>query len=302
MNKFALSSVFALSALAAACSEAPQQTEAPQEPTAAVEEQAMQEEMMTETAGLTLADVAASDLRSDSNKARDAFRHPVETLEFFGLEPDMTVVEIWPGGGWYTEILAPYLKDQGMLYAAHFPADSSSDYFNRSRTAFAERIASDDAFSAITMTEFNATAATEVAPAGSADMVLTFRNLHNWYMAAGEEGLQTAFSTFYTALKPGGVLGVVDHRLPEDRPDEEMSSSGYMKESVAIAMAEAAGFELVGSSPINANEMDTADHPRGVWTLPPSLRLGDEDREKYLAIGESDRFTLKFMKPTTTQE
>lgn len=237
--------------------------------------------------------------RQDTNKARDKFRNPEQTLAFFGIRPDMTVVEISPGGGWYTEILAPYLKQNGLLYAAHFPADSSSGYYARSREAFVERVANDANFANIVVTEFAPFSEAEIAPPGSADMVLTFRNLHNWYMNGGEDAVQNAFLQFYTALKPGGVLGVVDHRLPEDRPDADMASSGYMKESFAVAMAEAVGFELVERSEINSNPKDTADHPRGVWTLPPTLRLGDEDRDIYSAIGESDRFTLKFVKPKT---
>jgi Predicted methyltransferase len=238
-----------------------------------------------------------SEARSERNKARDEFRHPAETLAFFGVEPTSTVVEISPGGGWYTEILAPYLKDKGLLYAAHFPANTSSEYYQRSRQAFIERVASDAAFKAVVVTEFAPMSDSVIAPPASADMVLTFRNLHNWYMGGGEEAVKNAFTQFYNALKPAGVLGVVDHRLPESRSDEDMASSGYMKESFAVAMAEAAGFELVESSAINSNPKDTADHPRGVWTLPPTLRLGDEEREKYTAIGESDRFTLKFVKP-----
>lgn len=237
--------------------------------------------------------------RQDTNKARDKFRNPEQTLAFFGIRPDMTVVEISPGGGWYTEILAPYLQKDGLLYAAHFPADSESGYYARSRQAFVERVANDANFANIVVTEFSPFSETAIAPPASADMVLTFRNLHNWYMNGGEDAVQNAFLQFYTALKPGGVLGVVDHRLPEDRPDADMASSGYMKESFAVAMAEAVGFELAERSEINSNAKDTADHPRGVWTLPPTLRLGDEDRDTYSAIGESDRFTLKFVKPKT---
>lgn len=240
--------------------------------------------------------------RSDANKARDPYRRPLETLAFFGVRDDMTVVEIWPGGGWYSEILAPYLQDNGQFYAAHFPTSETREGYIASRQRYADRIANDAAFSAVQLTEFSPVEATVIAPAGSADVVLTFRNVHNWYMAAGDEGLQNAFQQFYTALKPGGILGVVDHRLPEDRPDEQMASSGYVKQSLVLKHAQAAGFVLVDSSEINANPLDTADHPRGVWTLPPSLRLGDEEREKYLAIGESDRFTLKLMKPFESKE
>jgi predicted methyltransferase len=255
----------------------------------------------SETA-VILASMLDNPARSAANKTRDSYRNPVETLEFFGVQPHMTVVEIWPGGGWYSEILAPYLKDNGSFYAAHFPTSETRQGYINSRQRFADRIASDEAFSKVQLTEFAPLEQSAIAPAGSADVVLTFRNVHNWYMGAGEEALAGAFSTFYSALKPGGVLGVVDHRLPEDRPNEDMATSGYVKESLVIRYAEAAGFELVDYSDINANPNDTADHPSGVWTLPPSLRLGDERREEYLAIGESDRFTLKFVKPTTTNE
>lgn len=257
---------------------------------------------MQQAPAVTVASMLDNPARSAANKTRDGYRHPAETLEFFGVQPNMTVVEIWPGGGWYSEILAPYLKDNGTFYAAHFPTSETRQGYINSRQRFADRIASDDAFSKVQLTEFAPLEQSAIAPAGSADVVLTFRNVHNWYMGGSEEALAGAFATFYTALKPGGVLGVVDHRLPEDRPDEDMATSGYVKESLVIRYAEAAGFVLADDSDINANPNDTADHPRGVWTLPPSLRLGDEEREKYLAIGESDRFTLKFVKPTTTNE
>jgi len=247
----------------------------------------------------SLATVVASTDRSDANRARDDYRHPLETLQFFGITPDMTVVEISPGGGWYTEILAPYLKQQGTLYAAHFPSETNSEFYQRSRARFVERVATDANFSKVIVTEFSPAGTKLIATANSTDLVLTFRNLHNWYMGGSDEAVQQAFRQFYDALKPGGVLGVVDHRLPETRPDADMENTGYMKESYAIAMAEAVGFELAERSQINANPNDNADHPRGVWTLPPTLRLGDENRDDYLAIGESDRFTLKFVKPKT---
>lgn len=232
------------------------------------------------------------------SSARDEFRHPQQTLDFFGLQPEMTVVEIWPGGGWYTEILAPYLRDSGTFYAAHFDPDTGVEYFRRSLSNFEEKLAANpELYDQVKMSVFDPPAKTEIAPAGSADMVVTFRNAHNWYMrGGGEEKLQVAFDAFYQALKPGGILGVVDHRLPEDRPDSEQDASGYIKQSVVVAAAEKAGFTLAGSSDVNANPKDSADHPSGVWTLPPSLREGDTDREKYLAIGESDRMTLKFVK------
>ncbi|EGN75331.1 Putative methyltransferase [Idiomarina sp. A28L] len=239
--------------------------------------------------------------RTAANTARDQYRNPVETLEFFGVEPHMTVVEIWPGGGWYSEILAPYLHANGQYYAAHFPQSETRQGYVNSRNRFAERVGSDALFANTIITEFAPLEQSAIAPAGTADVVLTFRNVHNWYMGDGETALAGAFETFFAALKPGGVLGVVDHRLPENRPDEAMRSSGYVKQSLIIKYAEQAGFVLAGSSDVNANPQDTADHPRGVWTLPPSLRLGDENRAHYEAIGESDRFTLKFVKPVTSE-
>lgn len=280
-------SMLALLALAG-CDNAPQETE--------------QAADTTDQKIMTLAAAQNNPARSTSNKLRDDFRNPVETLQFFGIEPDMTVVEVWPGSGWYTEILAPYLQAQGQLYAAHFPASETRTYYAKSRQDFADRIVSDPYFSDIILTEFAPLADSEIAPPASADMVLTFRNLHNWYMAHGEEGVEGAFNDFYEALKPGGVLGVVDHRLPEDRPDEDMASTGYMKESWVIEQAEQAGFVLDATSDVNANPDDTADHPRGVWTLPPTLRLGEDNRDYYVGIGESDRFTLRFVKPETTNE
>ncbi|RUO24092.1 methyltransferase [Aliidiomarina minuta] len=235
--------------------------------------------------------------RDPDNRARDEFRNPAETLEFFDVQPHMTVVEIWPGAGWYTEILAPYLYATGTYYAAHFPEDTESAYFSEARGRYAQFLQSSAIYENVQVTSFMPGSEHEIAPEGSADRVLTFRNLHNWYMRDGEEGMENAFDAFYAALRPGGILGVVDHRLPEDRDDDEVSTSGYMKQSWAVKYAEEAGFELVASSEINANPADTADYADGVWTLPPTMRRGDEDAQRYLDIGESDRFTLKFRKP-----
>jgi predicted methyltransferase len=233
--------------------------------------------------------------RSEANRARDAFRHPKETLLFFGLTPDKTVVEISPAGGWYTDILAPVLKDRGLYIAAHNnPAGSAGA--QKQRAAFVERMkANPDLFGKVVVTSFGKGIENNIAAPGSADMVLTFRNVHNWQMAGFAP---EAFRAFYAALKPGGVLGVVEHRLPEDRTQTDATrSSGYVKESEVVRLAEAAGFKLVASSEINANPRDTADWPKGVWTLPPNYAEGDKDRAKYQAIGESDRMTLKFVKP-----
>lgn len=235
-------------------------------------------------------------LRGEASK-RDMYRHPAETLSFFGLQPNLTVVEILPGGGWYTSILNPILSTKGQLYAAHFhPYEGAPGYYARSLAGFKEKVANDPLYKGIEVTEFHHIKAHDIAPEGSADMVLTFRNVHNWYMGDGDEGVEQAFAAFYKALKKGGVLGVVEHRMPESQDQVANKNSGYMKQSYVIAAAEKAGFVLEASSEVNANAKDTADHPKGVWTLPPRLANGDVDREKYVAIGESDRMTLKFVK------
>ena len=232
--------------------------------------------------------------RSEANRARDKYRHPVETLAFFGVKPTHTVVEIWPGGGWYTEILAPYLADKGTLIVAS-PAGRGSE-------GIAKRLdANPTLFGKVQRANFPALlGGTGVAP-GTADVVLTFRNVHNWgggYMHPEKKGYSDeAFAEIFAMLKPGGVLGIVDHRLPEDASAEREKSSGYIKTSSVRALAEKAGFQYVGASEINANPKDTTDWPEGVWTLPPTLALKDVDRDKYVAIGESDRMTLKFIKP-----
>ncbi|GFD78754.1 methyltransferase [Tenacibaculum sp. KUL118] len=245
-----------------------------------------------------ISDAVKSELRSSDAKSRDEYRKPQQTLRFFGLKPDMTVVEISPGGGWYTDIIFPVVRDSGKYVAAHFYVDeSSSDYYKKALAAFKAKTEAGQVYEGATVSAFHPTKALDIIDAGTADMVLTFRNVHNWYMREGDKGIENAFGAFFNALKPGGVLGVVEHELPESADDEAMKKSGYMKRSYVVAAAEKAGFVLEASSDINANSMDTADHPKGVWTLPPSLALNDEDREKYVAIGESNRMTLKFTKP-----
>ncbi|MEW6983485.1 class I SAM-dependent methyltransferase [Colwelliaceae bacterium 6471] len=231
--------------------------------------------------------------RSIANKARDQYRHPKETLEFFGFKPNMTVVEITPGGGWYTEILAPALKGTGKLYGAHYPDTGEDNYYSNSRKRLEKKLASDAVFSEVVLTDFVPKKASTLAPKGTADLVLTFRNLHNW----GNEGVAQVFQDAFMALKAGGVLGVVEHRMPEDQDWETNKRSGYFPKATVVKLAKEAGFVLAASSEINANPKDNAQHPKGVWTLPPVLRLGDVDKAKYLAIGESDRMTLKFVKP-----
>ena len=245
-----------------------------------------------------ISDAVMNDTRSAEAKLRDEYRHPQQTLRFFGIEPDMTVVEIWPGGGWYTDILASLLKENGKLIAAHFFIDDSSPgYQKRYLDSFKDKVKNTDEYSGITVSEFHPDKAQNIADPGSVDAVLTFRNVHNWYMGEGDKSLDGAFSAFFKALKPGGVLGVVDHEMPESGSDEAMKQSGYIKKSVVVNAAKRAGFTLAEESDVNANPMDNADHPKGVWTLPPSLALKDEKRDHYLAIGESNRMTLKFVKP-----
>jgi len=245
-----------------------------------------------------LQDAVNSTTRPLSDRARDEYRHPQQTLRFFDVQHDMTVVEILPGGGWYSHILAPLLKDHGTYYAAHFFVDDAAPaYYNNSLTTFKTMMASDAQFAKVKLTTFHPTKALDIAPAGSADRVLTFRNVHNWYMQDGQVGVDNAFASFFKALKPGGILGVVEHQLPESYADEFQKQSGYMKQSFVVAAAEKAGFKLAASSDVNANSLDTSDHAKGVWTLPPRLALGEQDQAKYLAIGESNRMTLKFVKP-----
>jgi predicted methyltransferase len=225
--------------------------------------------------------------RSEANKARDRYRHPLEVLTFFGVKADSNVVEIVPGrAGYWIEILAPYLKDRG-----HYTASGDAE---RDIAPLEARIGEiPGLYGKITVTEFTG-GDQEIAPQNSADFVLTFRNIHNW-MRAGTAN--AAFRAFYKALKPGGILGVEEHRGRPDQPQDPQAKSGYVRQDYAIALAEKAGFKLLGSSEVNANPKDTKDYPEGVWTLPPTYRLKDQDRDKYSAIGESDRFVLKFAKP-----
>ncbi|MDY0965337.1 MULTISPECIES: class I SAM-dependent methyltransferase [Massilia] len=232
----------------------------------------------------------AGEHRAAANKARDTYRHPYETLTFFGIKPTMTVIELSPGGGWYTEILAPYLRDQGKLYGAVPDAES------RGGKAFRDRMAANGAvYGKVTPVQFAPPDSIALGAPNSVDMVVTFRNLHNW-LGNGDDAVLTVLKEAHKVLKPGGVLGVVEHRLPAKMTQDAKASSGYMHEAYVIRMAERAGFKLAAKSEVNANPKDTADHEKGVWSLPPVLTNKDKDREKYLAIGESDRMTLKFVK------
>ena len=232
--------------------------------------------------------------RSTRNVARDSQRHPLETLRFFGVRETSTVVEVLPGsGGYFLEILAPYLRDRGRYIAADDRGEAAPPQYAADHRKFLDRIKAEPAlYGKVEVTRFHADRY-EIAPPGSADFVLTFRNLHNWLERGEAEG---ALRAFHRALKPGGVLGVVDHRGRTDRTQEAQMRSGYVREDYAIALIEKAGFRLTGNTEVNANPRDTKDHPEGVWTLPPTYRLKDQDRAKYQAIGESDRFTLRFVK------
>jgi len=252
----------------------------------------------------TIAEAVAGPWRSAADKARDRWRHPAESLAFWGLKPGATVVEFWPGAGWYTEILAPFLDATGgKLYAAHLqvaePADpSAKQVVEAYRAKFA---VGRKPYGTVQITAFGPTSG-PAAPAGSADLVLFLRNLHNW-MAAGIA--EKAFRDAFLALKPGGVLGIEEHRAAPGGVPDLLADTGYVDQAYAIKLAQEAGFELVAASEINANPKDTRDHPFGVWTLPPVRRSSPRgeafdpafDHAKYDAIGESDRMTLKFVKP-----
>ena len=227
--------------------------------------------------------------RTPANVARDPFRHPAATLTFFGLRANQTVVEIWPSGGWYAEILAPYLAKRGTYYAA--VADERGQAGVKKLQA-----AHPGLYDKVRFADFPAAAGQPVVPAGTADLVLTFRNVHNWTFGATDR-TQAAFDQMFAMLKPGGTLGVVEHHLPENAAGITEGKSGYMKRSSVLAYATKAGFRLAGESAVNANPKDTHDYPKGVWTLPPNYAEKDVDRARYAAIGESDRMTLKFVKP-----
>lgn len=237
-----------------------------------------------------LEQLANGDHRTPEQKARNQYRHPAETLSFFGIQPTMTVVELWPGGGWYTSILAPYLKDGGKYYAAAMDAAPDQPYNAALKKLLDSR---PELYGKAELTVLGK-GKYDIAPAGSADMVVTFRNLHNWVWDGIEKEV---FAAAFRALKPGGVLGVVEHRHKDANHEPKEKGQAYAGEEYTVKLIEAAGFKLVGRSNLNNNPKDTKDYPKGVWTLPPAFAEGDKDRAKYAAIGESDRFTLKFVKP-----
>jgi predicted methyltransferase len=242
-------------------------------------------------ADAALSAAVASPARPATAVARDKSRHPLEELTFFGLSPKMNVVELWPGGGYWTDMLGPYLAPSGHDTVALPPSGGEE---GSSASRFRTHIAAEkDRLGTIHESTLGP-GHLEIAPAGSADLILTFRNLHNWmYDGYADQALAACF----TALKPGGILGIEEHRGPNDKPQDPKGENGYVRQDYAIAMAKKAGFVLVGSSEINANPRDTKDWPKGVWTLPPTLAMGEKDRDKYIAIGEGDNFVLKFQKP-----
>ncbi len=244
-----------------------------------------------------LEDAVRNPQRTPAFQERDRYRNPLETLRFFGMQADLTVAEVWASPGWYAEILAPYLKASGEYYAVGFSLSAKRTpqwRRNMAKELIAKFAAEPDNYSAVELTSLSVPEDTVIAPPGTVDIVLTFRNVHNWMKGDYAPGV---FAAMYRALRPGGILGVVEHRAIPGTTVEMMKLSGYVTETQVIEFARAAGFELDMRSEINANPKDNRDHPRGVWTLPPSLRMQDVDREKYLAIGESDRMTLKFRKP-----
>lgn len=242
----------------------------------------------------TIEEAVASSYRTEENKKRDQYRHPVETLKFFGLRPEMTVVEIYPGAGWYMEVIAPFVAQKGKYIMATPSVNPEKPYTVINDQKIKTWMSLNPEVSRnMVMATFDLPTKTEIAPENSVDMVLTFRNVHNWISIKAEK---EAFKAFYKALKPGGVLGVVEHRENPNKYDP-LAKNGYVRAKDVTRMAKEAGFRLAAKSEVNANPKDTKDHPEGVWTLPPTLKLGEKDKEKYLAIGESDRMTLKFIKP-----
>ena len=244
---------------------------------------------ITPLAAHDLKGAVASEDRTPKNTLRDSSRNPIETLSFFGIESDMVIIDLSPGGGWYTEILANYIHYPGTLIAAHWSKDSEIAYYRRGRANFEKKMSNNPMYGRVEIVDLYS----ELAEENSVDAVLTFRNLHNWL----GPNLDNIFSNTFKSLKPGGVFGIVEHRAKPGTSMEMMKKSGYVTEAHAIKIAKKHGFELAAKSEINANPKDTADHPKGVWTLPPNYRLKDKDREKYSDIGESDRMTLLFKKP-----
>ena len=237
--------------------------------------------------------------RSPENKARDSQRHPLETLLFFGLRPDMTVIELWPGGGgWFTEVLAPVLRERGKLISTNFDTTGPADSYGvKSGKKYQEKLASNPAvYDKVGVVTIKDPKALNLGQDGTVDLVVTFRNTHGWVEDGNEASV---YGAAFKALKSGGVLGVEQHRAKPGPVDDvkKQAATGYLPEDWVISRVESFGFKFAGKSEINANPKDTKDYDKGVWALPPSLENGEKDKAKYQAIGESDRMTLKFVKP-----
>jgi len=292
---FALATTLAL----AACSPAGEEPAASPQATTEATDAAPVENTDRNVQADPMDAVLAGDWRDPANVARDDWRHPRETLGFFGVGPSQTIVEVSPGGGWYTEILAALPGEKGRYIGViNDPARSGNEraqaYYAEANTKLRDKLAARaDVYGDATLVEIDPKAPVLGEP-GSADVVLTFRNVHNWVMAGTEAAM---FQSFYDVLAPGGVLGVVEHRAAAGKTLAEVKTSGYLPEDYVVGLAEAAGFVLEEKSEINANPADTKDHPNGVWTLPPGNNHDEADRAKYAAIGESDRMTLRFVKP-----
>ena len=239
----------------------------------------------------TIENAVINDERSAKNIVRDKYRHPIETLKFFQIKSNMTVIELSPGSGWYTEILSKYLYEEGKLIAAAYNP-SVSDYAKRSREAYEKKLKSKISYNKVEVVDLFS----KLSDDATIDAVLTFRNIHNW-IDEDTKNLRKIFEQSYSALKPGGIFGVVEHRAKPETSLENMRKSGYVTEELTINLAKEVGFILSAKSNINANIKDTKDHPAGVWSLPPTLYLKDKNREKFIEIGETDRMTLLFRKP-----
>ena len=290
----ALSLLMALSACKT--TEPAQPDPAPAQTTAAKTEAAKPAENVDSADALRAA--VDNPTRTQEERTRDAYRHPYETLTFLEVKPEHEVLELWSGGGWYTHILAPYLAESGRLHVTVYPEDSEKEYRRKMTQDMSAYLAANqytDSVNVITLNTDDLSFGVE----DQVDVVLTFRNVHNWVKGGFD---QKVYEQAYKALKPGGVFGVIEHRGPKGMTREQSATSGYMDQDQVIKDVQAAGFQFVESSEVNANPNDTKDHPEGVWTLPPSLRLKDTDRDKYVTIGESDRMTLKFMKPMNMNE
>jgi len=257
------------------------------------------------TTASRLQTIIAGEHRSKEDKARDSYRHPLETLMFFGIHEYMTVVEIWPFVGWYSKIIAPLVKDKGLYIAATFPPNNPTDLLNQQRQEFIELVEKNPDIFGNAYIGALGSGHYEFGDDGCADMIITIRNLHNWMWDKGfhdgtprEPYYQDVLASFFQVLKPGGILAIEQHRGDPRKTQDPTATKLYVRQDYATRIIEDAGFVLLGSSEINANPKDTRDHPQGPLSLSPFFfGISEEEREQYSAIGESDRMTLKFIKP-----